>query len=75
MSSPAYYREEARRCRELAASASDATMAERWRTIAREYEQLADAMAGEHVAWHPDAGAIQAQPMQQQNAKLEKKDE
>jgi hypothetical protein len=67
MSSPAYYREEARRCRELAANTHDAAMAERWRIIAREYEQLADAMAGAPIRLHPNAGA--PQPMQQQQSK------
>jgi hypothetical protein len=69
MSSPAYYREEARRCRELAANTHDAAMAERWRTIAREYDQLADAMADARIRLHPSAGP-QPQPMQQQQSKM-----
>jgi hypothetical protein len=45
MSSANYYRSEAQRCRDLAAqSGAGPAMAERWRTIAAEYETLAEAM-------------------------------
>ena len=45
MPSTDYYRAEAKRCRELATqSVAGSIMADRWRTIAAEYETLADAL-------------------------------
>jgi hypothetical protein len=53
MSSASYYRAEAQRCRELAANAVQGSiMADRWLTIAGEYEMLAKALEAA-----PDAGA------------------
>jgi hypothetical protein len=67
MSSSAYYREEAPLLRS-GSNTHDPGMAERWRAIALEYDQLADAMADAPVRLHPNAGA-QPQPMQQQLSK------
>ncbi len=45
MPSTEYYRAEVKRCRELASqSVAGSIMADRWRTIAAEYETLADAL-------------------------------
>jgi hypothetical protein len=45
MANASYYRAKAQRCRELAAhSVQGALMAERWRTIAAEYDTLAEAL-------------------------------
>ena len=62
MASADYYRAEAKRCRDLAGqSAEGSSVRERWRTIAAEYEMLAEALEG------PSRFApIQQQPMQQQ---------
>ena len=70
MTSASTYRAEAKRCRELAASAVlGSAMAERWLVIAVEYEALADALeGGSHVP--PQA---QRQPMQQQQSKADDK--
>jgi hypothetical protein len=63
MVTPAYYRAEARRCRELAAASPEAAPARRWRAIAADYDQLADFLD----ARPPFQGAqMQHQPMQQQ---------
>lgn len=65
MSSASYYRSEARRCRDLAAHAvTGSVMAERWLTIAAEYEALAEALEAA-----PVRGQTQQQPMQQQQQK------
>jgi hypothetical protein len=69
VSSAAYYRTEAERCRELAKSSPDVGMAARWRQLANEYEVLAQSLM--HVA--PSAVPrpnFQVQPMQQQQGKL-----
>lgn len=45
MSTPGYYRDEALRCRELAAKSRDADAVKRWLQMAVEYDQLAESMA------------------------------
>jgi len=45
MSTPAYYRDEALHCRELAAKSRDADAIKRWLLMAVEYDRLADSMA------------------------------
>jgi hypothetical protein len=45
MSTPGYYRDEALRCRELAAKSRDADAIKRWLKMAAEYDQLAEMMA------------------------------
>ena len=45
MSTPAYYRDEALRCRELAAKSRDADAIKRWLQMAADYDQLAESMA------------------------------
>ena len=42
MATAGYYREEAKRCRDLAASAPDARTARRWHRLADEYAVLAE---------------------------------
>jgi hypothetical protein len=80
MASAAYYREEAERCRKLAAAAPDSAMAARWRQLAAEYDQLTDALA----ASEPKASVLevpmqqvpmQQQEIQQQQAKSEPEDQ
>jgi hypothetical protein len=41
MTDSSHYREEARRCRVLAASSTDAGAVQRWLDLAAQYEQLA----------------------------------
>jgi hypothetical protein len=65
MSTPGYYKDEALRCRELAAKSRDADAIKRWLQMAAEYDQLAESMASRpQVA----RGTTQVQrvPMQQQ---------
>jgi N-dimethylarginine dimethylaminohydrolase len=65
MSTPAYYRDEAARCRELAAKSQDTDAIKRWLRMAAEYEQLAESMASApHIIHGPPA--VQRMPMQQQ---------
>jgi hypothetical protein len=45
MSTPGYYRDEALRCRELAAKSRDSDAIKRWLQMAVEYDQLAESMA------------------------------
>ena len=75
MSSASYYRTEAQRCRELAANAVQGSiMAERWRTIAAEYETLAKALEAAPDAMRVQGAPLQQQRMQQQQAKTTKTD-
>lgn len=72
MVSANYYRQEARRCRELAASSPDTEAAKRWNAIAADYDKLAEAMDAHplptlHVP-------MQQQPLQQQQSKIEPDD-
>ena len=69
MPSTEYYRAEAKRCRELASqSVAGSIMADRWRTIAAEYETLADALGSAL------RGQTHQQPMQQQQHKTTEDD-
>ena len=72
MASVIYYRKEAERCRELANGSPEAEAAKRWRVIATDYDNLADAFDA-----HPAPATrtmMQLQPMQQQQSKSEPKD-
>jgi len=62
MSDAAYYRGEAQRCRELAASAPDSNVTRRWHQIADEYTILAEELAA-HSSGRPP---ILCTAMQQQ---------
>jgi hypothetical protein len=73
MSSATYYRTEATRCRDLARTSPDPRVAARWRQLAAEYDLLADSMDGVAPSFH-HSGA-QQQATQQQQSKLEPKDE
>jgi hypothetical protein len=69
MSSPGYYRDEALRCRELAAKSPDAAAIKRWLQMALEYEQLAESMeSASQIA--RGAPQVQRVPMQQQQTEL-----
>ena len=75
MADAEHYRSEARRCRELAASAPDRKTAQRWNNLADEYSILAeelDATAGKRtpILRRP----TQRQPMQQQQSKTKPDD-
>ena len=59
------------RCRELAAGSGDPEAAKRWRSIAADYEKLAEAM--EHQTLPPQSVPMQ-QPMQQQQQKKKTED-
>jgi hypothetical protein len=61
MASAAYYREEAERCRKLAAAGPDSAMTARWRELAAEYNQLAQALTTSELK-----PAVLEVPMQQQ---------
>ena len=68
MPSTEYYRDEAKRCRELALqSVGGSIMADRWRTLAAEYETLADALGSA-----PVRGQTLQQPMQQNSRRRPK---
>ena len=71
MASVSYYRKEAERCRELAASSPDSDMGRRWRSLATDYEKLADALEATPAPMHLP---MQQQPMQQQQSKAEPDD-
>jgi hypothetical protein len=75
MSSPGYYRDEALRCRELAAKSRDADAIKRWLQMALEYEQLADSMVAvsqvARGAPQVQRVAMQQQEIQQQHARSE----
>jgi hypothetical protein len=64
MANAAYYRDEAARCRKLAATSPDTEAAARWRSLASDYEQLADALESAPVT-------MQRVPMQQQPVQLQ----
>jgi len=65
MSTAAYYRAEAARCRELATKSEGAGAIKRWLQMAVEYEQLAESMAAvPQVA--RSVPETQHMPMQQQ---------
>jgi hypothetical protein len=72
MSNPEHYRREAQRCRDLAASSPDPEAANRWRAIAADYDNLADAFSNPAppIARVP----MQQQPIQQQQSKTEPED-
>jgi hypothetical protein len=69
MTSPDYYRREAQRCRDLASGSPDVDMAKRWRALAADYENLAEAI--ENAPPMFQRPAVQRQPMQQQQKKIE----
>ena len=70
MSTATYYRNEAARCRELAAHSPIADMASRWRALAADYDKLADALDSSGTM-PPERASMQQQPMQQQQSKSE----
>jgi len=74
MASASYYRTEAARCRELAAQSPDADMAKRWRSLAADYDTLAEALEASPAMPMPGA-PMQPQPMQQQQAKTKNEGE
>jgi len=69
MSTPAYYRAEAARCRELAAGSPDSSAVKRWLQLALEYEQLAENIA--RVSAVAGSPHVQQVAMQQQQLKTE----
>ena len=72
MSTPAYYRREATRCRELAEKSPSTDMATRWREMANEYEKLAESMEAIPQVTRPGLHAsMQRQPLQQQQSRQE----
>jgi hypothetical protein len=79
MSTSAYYRAEAARCRELATKSQDADAIKRRLQMAAEYEQLAESMASvSHITTGPpkmQRMPMQQQEFQQQQAKTEPKTE
>lgn len=74
MVSMSHYLKEAERCRALAASSPDPDMARRWRTLAADYEKLAEALEPSQDAMPVARTTMHPQPMQQQQSKTEPKD-
>jgi hypothetical protein len=74
MGDVAYYRGEARRCRNLAAAARDSDAKKRWSDLADDYEQLAAKLERRNRPPPPHA-PVQQQPMQQQQQKSSKADD
>lgn len=73
MASAAYYRKEAERARAAAQASNDAETVMRWLRIAKDYTTLAQAMEAEETRLSPAMrlpAQKQAQPIQQQQAKL-----
>jgi hypothetical protein len=66
-----HYRKEAARCRELAAATPTSEMASRWRSLAADYEKLADALEETGGAAAMQHAPMQHQPMQQQQSRSE----
>ena len=66
-----HYRKEAERCRELAAATANSDMASRWRSLAADYEKLADALEETGGAVAMQRAPMQHQPMQQQQSRSE----
>ena len=64
MASAGYYREEANRCRKLAAGSPDSDAAKRWRQLATEYDDLAEALEASDRL-HLQPGMMQPGMMQQ----------
>jgi hypothetical protein len=65
MSTPAYYRAEAERCRAMATRMPDSSSVKRWLQLALEYEQLAENMAGmAHMVGTPQAQQVSMQQQQ-----------
>jgi len=63
MADAAYYRDEASRCRKLAGASPDPEAAARWRSLAADYEQLAEALESSPAMVRVP---MQQQPVQQQ---------
>ena len=75
MASASYYRGEASRCRALAARALSPEIAKSWLALAADYDTLAEALESSPGAAHYQHAPMQQQPMQQQQSKIEPKDD
>jgi hypothetical protein len=64
-----YYRDEAARCRDLASLEADRHLAVRLREVAVEYDQVAERLAAEMVAFDVGPMTMQQQPRQQQQTR------
>ena len=74
MAGAAFYRQEARRCRAMAASTREPGAAVRWLRIAKDYDALATAVAKEEqkLSQRPVMRVpMQQQPVQQQQQRAE----
>lgn len=65
----AFYRDEAERCRELAATAPDSKTARRWHRLADQYAVLAEELDA-HINGRPPI--LMQQPVQQQQSRAGK---
>ena len=74
MTNAAYYRDEAERCRKYAAANPEAHMKTRWLQLAKEYDQLAEALNIGRDAAIPAATRPQPQPMQQAQQKAKEEE-
>jgi hypothetical protein len=72
MADSAYYRAEALRFLDWAASAADPKAARRWRRLAEDYVTLADQLEAKDTGRAPFLQSpVRRQPIQQQQGKLE----
>jgi len=72
MADSAYYRAEALRFLDWAASAADPKAARRWRRLAEDYVTLADQLEAKDTGRAPFLRSpVRRQPIQQQQGKLE----
>lgn len=62
MTSAAFYRREAQRCRAAAIAAPDPDAAARWLRIAKDYDALGDALAAEEISVSPPSPVHQHAP-------------
>jgi hypothetical protein len=73
MVSVPFYRQEAERCRQLAAETKNIRLADQYRKSARDYEALADELDARPTP-PPAPDSPMRQPIQQQQAKSEEPD-
>ncbi len=66
-----HYRREAERCRALAAQSPDSEIGARWRSLAADYDKLADAIEQGRDPMPVQRVPMQQQPVQQQQAKID----
>ena len=75
MSTTAYYREEAKRCRERAAASPGSEAARQWLRFAADHDRVADLLESDGDTESPaQHGPTHQQPIQQQRTRQEPED-